>query len=371
MILTILCKVVDNFGVIGVTFRMASHLKKINPSNTVNLIVDNLEAFKKIYSQVDASKKYQIVNGINVYDWNAFDLCYASFSNDKEKAVLSSERLGVILECFQCGRPGWLEKILFEDELEKTVHIIMIDYLTAEAYAEDFHLLKSLTRRAKVQKVNFMPGFTDKTGGLIIDDGWKEAVSYNKDGPVLFFTYDKDFSGVVRALKKSRFTTILLAQGKGKASFEKAWNENIKNENHPVKLEVLDYLDLYEWDEMLKKCSVLFIRGEETLSRSCLSGIPFIWHAYPQSDEYQLVKVQALLEKMKNYFSTADFLCIEKLMLAFNQTKTADDIEKYTDEFLQRIEVLREGYKNFSIDLRKNGELCSNLMTFIEKITII
>ena len=74
---------------------------------------------------------------------------------------------------------------------------------------------------------------------------------------------------------------------------------------------------------------------------------------------------------MKNYFSTADFLCIEKLMLAFNQTKTADDIEKYTDEFLQRIEVLREGYKNFSIDLRKNGELCSNLMTFIEKITII
>ncbi|MBR5646689.1 MAG: elongation factor P maturation arginine rhamnosyltransferase EarP [Treponema sp.] len=369
MIITILCKVVDNFGDIGVTFRMATRLKKINPSNTINLIVDDLSAFKKICRSVDISQKLQDLNGIKVYDWNAYDFCYASFSNDKEKNISSADKTGVILECFQCGRPSWLEKILFEDEMNKTIQIIMIDYLTAEAYAEDFHCLKSLTRSSKVQKVNFMPGFTSKTGGLIIDEGWEKGVSYRKDGPVLIFTYDKNFDGIINAVKKSRFKEILLAQGKGCASFENAWKKN-KKESF-AELKILDYLDLYEWDEMLKKCSILFIRGEETMSRACLSGIPFVWHAYPQSDEYQLVKVQALLNRMKQFFSDEEFPVIENLMLAFNRNESDEILEKYTDDFLQKLESLRKGYENFAIDLRKNGDLCSNLMTFIEKITII
>ena len=89
----------------------------------------------------------------NVYDWNAAEFCHEAFSAD------DGAFMPVILECFQCGRPDWMERILFEEKLERTVHIIMIDYLTAEKYAEDFHCLQSLTRSAKVQKVNFMPGF--------------------------------------------------------------------------------------------------------------------------------------------------------------------------------------------------------------------
>ena len=192
MELTILCKVIDNFGDIGVAWRMAKRFveltKKDNPVKIekVNLIVDGIFSFKKIENSIDNTQKYQIVNDVCIYDWNDYDFCYQLFSQN------DGDKLSFIIECFQCGRPDWMEKILFEDKLQRTVHILMIDYLTAEKYAEDFHKLMSLTRSAKVQKVNFMPGFSNKTGGLIIEDKWKRIPKRNPDGPVLFFAYPKN-----------------------------------------------------------------------------------------------------------------------------------------------------------------------------------
>ena len=210
MEITILCKVVDNFGDIGVNWRLAKKLKRINPENKINLICDNLSSFKKICDQVNIDLPLQTVCNIDVYDWNAYDFCYGHFSGE------NNARLQVILECFQCGRPDWMEKILFDDELNHTVQIIMIDYLSAEDYAESFHKLQSLTRRGKVKKVNFMPGFTAKTGGLIIDEGWEEVPERKADGDILFFTYARDWSGVVRAIKKNcGGKKVLCAAGAG------------------------------------------------------------------------------------------------------------------------------------------------------------
>ena len=181
MELTILCKVIDNFGDIGVAWRMAKRFvdltKKDNPVKIekVNLIVDGIFSFKKIENSIDNTQKYQIVNDVCIYDWNDYDFCYQLFSQN------DGSKLSFIIECFQCGRPDWMEKILFEDKLQRTVHILMIDYLTAEKYAEDFHKLMSLARSAKVQKVNFMPGFSNKTGGLIIEDKWKRIPKRNSD----------------------------------------------------------------------------------------------------------------------------------------------------------------------------------------------
>ena len=271
MYITVLCKVVDNYGDIGVCWRMCRRLKKLNPQNTISLVVDNFEAFSVIESRINpviandktpviASEARQSINidGIEIFHWHNEVLCHEAFrTND-------GERLQIILECFQCGRPDWMEKILFEEKLQRTVQVIMIDYLTAEKYAEDFHCLKSLTRSAKVQKVNFMPGFTERTGGLIIDDEWESLPEYNKDGPILQFIYN----------------------GKGAELFENPGSLSMS------KGDPLPYMDQPEWDKMMKKCSALIIRGEETMSRACLSGIPFIWQAYPQTEEYQMVKTR-------------------------------------------------------------------------------
>ena len=38
MQITVLCKVVDNFGDIGVVYRLSKRLKKLNQNNQINLI---------------------------------------------------------------------------------------------------------------------------------------------------------------------------------------------------------------------------------------------------------------------------------------------------------------------------------------------
>lgn len=372
MPITVLCKVVDNFGDIGVVWRLCCQLlnqiKKENLTSKINLIVDDLASFNKICNSVDFSKSFQVIDEINVYNWNDEKLCYDEFSKN------DGENLSVILEVFQCGRPAWMEKILFEDKLNRTVQIIMIDYLTAEKYAEDFHCLQSLTRSSKVQKVNFMPGFTNKTGGLIIDSEWEHFCDYQNNKTLLCFTYDRNWDALANACKKSKnIKNVLLAPGKGFESLKKSFSCNFVKDSN-LKIEELSFMNQNEWDKMLKNCGVLFIRGEESMSRACLSGIPFVWHAYPQSDEYQLIKVRALLERMSNHFEVEDFKIIEKVWILINSAESEveqEEFEKAILDFFNNAEKLVYGFREFALDLRKNGDLCSNLMTFIKNRCII
>ena len=156
-----------------------------------------------------------------------------------------------------------------------------------------------------------------------------------------------------------------------------------------------------EWDKMMKQCSALIIRGEESMSRACLSGIPFIWQAYPQSEEYQLVKVKALLERMRGHFDEDAFAIVEKAWMSINsmslsgltrqshyerdsRVKHGNDsvlaswndsvLASWNDSvasFLNTLPSLRPGFLSFAQSLQKNGDLCTNLMTFINKIAIM
>ena len=364
MYITVLCRVVDNYGDIGVAWRMCRRLAKIQSQYKICLLVDDFETFSKIEHNgllrryaprndgavpVIASEAWQsiVIDGVEIFHWHDETLCHEVFSKN------DGERLQIILELFQCGRPDWMERILFEEKLKRTVQIIMIDYLTAEKYAEDFHCLKSLTRSAKVQKVNFMPGFTERTGGLIIDDEWEQLPAYNEKGSVLVFTY---------------------TMGKGLL-------ENTGSKGQLLK--PIPYMNQTDWDKMMKQCSALIIRGEESMSRACLSGIPFIWQAYPQTEEYQMVKVRALLERMRPHFAAEDFEIVEKAWMNINDSNAMPENDHSTmsgslslskgpyEQFFSNLKSLRPGFVSFAQSLRKNGDLCTNLMTFINKIDII
>ena len=121
----------------------------------------------------------------------------------------------------------------------------------------------------------------------------------------------------------------------------------------------------------MKTCSALVVRGEESMSRACLSGIPFIWQAYPQSEEYHLVKVKALLERMRPHFTAEAFEVVEKAWLFVNVDCHNDMSDAAIQKFLDSRSTLVPYFQVFAKSLRKNGDLCSNLMTFINKIDII
>ncbi|MCR5495313.1 MAG: elongation factor P maturation arginine rhamnosyltransferase EarP [Treponema sp.] len=415
--ITILCKVVDNFGDIGVVYRLARALSDIFLSNQggacpslpsqaasqsspagssaslrfvglsatpssgetpqrplpfkLRIVCDNLKSFSLLEPQINPQKDFQIVNGWEIYQWESDDLCFQAFQKNQPH---------VILECFQCGRPDWLEKLLFEVKVPEIVNIIMIDYLTAEDYAESFHKLQSLTRSARVQKVNFMPGFSAKTGGLILDKPFMESLKKaasaekrNSDINAVFFSYPKDWTPAVKAFQNFNGSLqegslkVSLAKGAGFESFYKAYTEekaHCKDTNNFFELKELDFIPQTEWDSLLCSSDLLFIRGEDSLSRAALTGLPYVWHAYPQSEDYQLVKVQALLDAMKDYFPQKSFLVLEKCWQIYNGAQ--GNLQSALEAFLANYKELKEGFSSFSKMLIKNGDLAEHLLEFIE-----
>ena len=400
--LTILCKVVDNFGDIGFVYRLAKNLVQLNPQREIRIAVDNLAAFNKIESRVDPALAEQVLEVTCADSLQAQESAGKAGNEGKSKtagrlkifdatnaAVCAREwtkkPARVILECFQCGRPDWLEALLF-DGVTRAL-IINIDYLTAEDYAEEFHRLKSGTRSPLVRKVNFMPGFTSKTGGLILDAA-AETASKPKNAPatengfitktarpqILMFSYPKDFAPIIRAiLRWNKAAQVNLAQGAGKESFLAA-NENCLQGQKAGGLFVreLPFLSQEEWDKNLYAQDILFVRGEDSLSRACLSGKPFVWQAYLQDDNYQLVKVRALLERMRPHFAPEDFAALENFWLLYNgaessgKPKTAGAaMEEACYEFLERSDKMKAGFEAFARSLFELGNFAQKLDEFV------
>lgn len=358
--ITILCSVVDNYGDIGVSYRLIRHLLSQYPQLKIRLVIDNLESFSVLDPSVDPNLHHQKVDGIEVFLWQDSELCYHEFTVNPPH---------IILECFQCGQPQWLEKILFEDRVEHIVQIIMIDYLTAESWADDFHCLKSLTRTALVPKVNFMPGFTPKTGGLLTNT---ESYIYKNGNTltsqkgsvsnVLFFAYPSDWTPVVRAMNRvfTKSTKVLVAGGAGQESILKA----CISENPVFSVEKASFMSQIQWDIMMSNMDFMIIRGEDSMAQACQSGIPFIWQAYPQKSDYQTVKVHALLDRMRPFFGD-EFSLVENAWNPINGDE--GNIEKGVYDFISNLEILRKGFSDFASSLYNNGDLATNLMTFILK----
>lgn len=456
--ITILCKVVDNFGDIGFVYRLACAISALSgqifhSELNLRIVADNLKSFSLLEPKINPNLDAQKINGWQVFNWNADSVCLDEFRKNPPQ---------IILECFQCGRPEWLENLLFTEKVPNIVNIIMIDYLTAEPYAETFHKLQSLTRSSRVQKVNFMPGFTEKTGGLVLNRNselgnrnvglrikneefgirnggfginnverenlvieHKSSVIEHENLVIeqrrnhffnaIMFGYPRDYSPVVRSLAKfgksletcGKQLNILLARGAGFDSFKKAYkcelgirNSELGNRNYelgngneeigignvncqlktqkaflkkqktfPFILKELPFLPQSEWDSLLFDSPLLFIRGEDSLSCACLCGVPFVWHAYPQSEEYQLVKVNALLERMKPHFSSEDFCALQKCWQIYNADDVLpEEVENALDSFLQKYDSLCAGFKSFSESLEKNGDFAEHLLDFVFEI---
>lgn len=379
----------DNFGDIGFVYRLARRFSEIATNKHLNIIVDNLYAFNllcpEIFAQNDNPQK---LGNWTIFDWNDSTNCTSYFQKNFPQ---------IILECFQCGRPNWLENILFPPKKSNKDHentpnpicqIINIDYLTAENYAETFHRLQSLTRNVFVKKINFMPGFTNKTAGLILDNNFllcKKKHSQNKlkkHFRLLIFTYKKNFMPILYSLNSfssscGKIVEISVAQGNGQKKFffdAHIFFQSTKNTNpSQIQITELPFLKQTEWDNNLFTFDFLFIRGEDSLSRAVLSGIPFIWHAYEQDEDYQLIKVQALLEKMQPFFKPDDFVFLSNLWIQFNTSLThinEKEISANLFYILKNLDSYKHGFNSFADHIQKIGDFGEHLLTFIEECKI-
>ena len=416
----ILCKVVDNFGDIGVVYRLARALSDLRPNLELTLVVSNLESFQKMASQIDPKKKIQDFRYKNstwkIIDWNletesgnlknenskGASACAAGLSevplplhtasgtatpplqslaqdsNSKPQFSIFNFQPSIILECFQCGRPDWLENQLFDPEFTQMVQIIQIDYLTAEEYADEFHLLKSGTRKTNIKKIFFMPGFTEKTAGLIINKIEKGKFSpFKFQFSIFFFAYEDDCASVVKGISdfqdKMRETDgnfsvkVYLAEGKSSAPFEESW----KKADSPFAIEKIPFMQQEEFDYFITTMDFLFVRGEDSLARAALSGIPYAWQAYKQDENYQLVKVNALIDRMKDYFEAEQFAPIQLFWQSYNDYENETKSEPLTQMLIDSANHKNtKGFKDFAEKLQENGNLAEHLLIYIDGLAL-
>ncbi|MFM7967545.1 elongation factor P maturation arginine rhamnosyltransferase EarP [Aeromonas sp. A-5] len=163
----IFCCVVDNFGDIGVTWRLARQLKQEGALPThgnevqVRLWVDDLASFARICPGLDPALDSQWVDGIHIQHW------HDTLPADTIPAT-------VVIEAFACAScpPPSLNEWPSRWRASPPCWI-NLEYLSAEAWVEDCHGLASPQRVGKLSlnKYFFFPGFTPRTGGLLCEQG--------------------------------------------------------------------------------------------------------------------------------------------------------------------------------------------------------
>lgn len=384
MTIDILCKVVDNYGDIGLVYRLARAFRDLDPEIGIRILVDKLEAFRDLAPGLELDSRQGpgagplSFRGLTIIPW------------DEAWEGLWVERPRFVVECFACGRPEWFDALLYDPGDEGLRRVVNLEYLSAEDYARDFHLMPSATRSALVKKTLFMPGFCPGTGGLIIDKTFQKAretfldpgqrpgarkealvlagLAWEETYADLFwvsvFTYERDYARLVSDLAAwGRPILALVAPGRSAGPFLAAWESS----GRPFPALALPFLPQEAWDRVLLASDLAIVRGEESLARAVLSGRPFLWHAYVQDKKHQLVKVGALLDRMAPFFPTQAFSGLKGLFLAFNDRETDGPDQGGQEEILPVLEDLGEletGFQSFSDSVMELGDLASHLLTF-------
>ena len=148
----VFCNVIDNYGDIGVCWRLARQLANEH-GLAVRLWVDDLSSFAKLCPEADASLESQHCRGVDVCLWR------------KEFPEVQPAEL--VIEAFACNLPdSYIEAMAAQ--LRQPVWI-NLEYLSAEDWVESHHKLQSPHPRLPLTKYFFFPGFTKLTGGLLLE----------------------------------------------------------------------------------------------------------------------------------------------------------------------------------------------------------
>lgn len=355
--LDIFCEVIDNYGDIGVVYRIAKEFKHIYGENLqVRVILNRLEEFKKINGKC-RDAEYQEIEGI-IYCTNDYVV----------KNIYTFSTANVIIEAFGCNIPKeYLEVAYGASEL-----LINLEYLSAEEWIEDFHLQQSFLGAVKLKKYFFMPGFTEKTGGIIVDSLFLERkrkvqenpkkylekylkeyeVDYNNKIVGTIFSYEKNFESLLKDLINFDQETLLLLMGE---KTHKSFNEILKKIPHEKfgniyrygKIDILfmEFLNQESYEEIINAVDFNFVRGEDSFIRAVLTGKPFLWHAYLQEDYAHMDKVEGFIKKQTEYLENRNY---DQILNGQNKL-----LRDYNFRKENNLEVSKESYLDFFINLKE------------------
>lgn len=282
----VFCRVIDNYGDIGVCWRLAADLGA--RGQAVRLWVDDPSALSWMAPE------------------GAPNVRWAPWPGDDS----APEPADVVIEAFGCDPPAsFVQRMAARATPPWWINL---EYLSAEAYVQRSHGLRSpqLSGPGRgLEKWFFYPGFTAATGGLLREAGLLQArqrfdrvawlrsrgIALQPGEQVLsLFCYED--APVASLLKALAGRPALLLRTPGAAA--RAWQAAGGDAACPpgVRSLELPWLPQTEFDHLLWACDLNFVRGEDSFVRAQWAGAPFVWQIYPQQDRAHAAKLQAFLD---------------------------------------------------------------------------
>ena len=294
----IFCRVVDNFGDIGVCWRLCADLAA--RGEQVRLWVDDSSALAWMAPEARP--------GVEVMPWNA---------SKQVTTVRQLRRADVWIEAFGCDIPeGFiaafvgLQALGGAGETARPVWL-NLEYLSAEPYVERVHGLPSPVMQGPARgwtKHFFYPGFTTKTGGLLRErnlDAARQAFLTTGEGSlkterwISLFCYEPPaLVDLLRCVSEGSIPTLLLVTA-GRASAAVRAHMGPLTERGNLRLRYLPAMSQVKYDQLLWACDINFVRGEDSMVRAIWAAKPFVWQIYPQSDNAHVEKLGAFLNAMQ------------------------------------------------------------------------
>ena len=353
----IFCRVIDNFGDVGVCWRLAAALGR--RGQAVRLWIDQPEALAWLAPQG--------APGVAVIPWTTPPPDLAPGA--------------VVVEAFGCEPPAGFITRMAQRSPSPPVWI-NLEYLSAEPYVERSHRLPSpqFSGPGKgLSKWFFYPGFTPATGGLLQDDaagdaagetiadarawaagqGWGAAAGGRT---VLVFCYDNPaLPGLLQALAapaSPQPTTLLLPPGPARVQ--------VRALALPPTMQRVDlpYLAQPDFDRLLASTDLNLVRGEDSFVRAQVGAdSPFLWQIYPQADGAHALKLETFLDQYLKRaapgVSPADALAVRQAFRVFNGLAPGPLA-------LPETTAWRALHHAWRARLRAQTDLCSQLLHFAQ-----
>ncbi len=300
----IFCSVIDNYGDIGVSWRLARCLAHEHGLR-VRLWVDNLAAFQHIRPDIRVDVVAQQCEGVTVRAWLP--------------DMAASEPAEVVVEAFGCALPeAYVSAMAAQTPPPVWINL---EYLSAEAWVETHHGLPSPHPALPLSKYFFFPGYAATTGGLLrerdlltqraqflasgIDATW-QSLGLAKPGAdewrVSLFAYENPaLPELLDAWATGKeAVTLLVPQGRilpqladwlGEATMQ----AGARARRGKLRVQVLPFSSQDDYDRLLWACDLNFVRGEDSCVRAQWAARPLLWQAYPQAGSAHVDKLEALL----------------------------------------------------------------------------
>ncbi|QHE85642.1 elongation factor P maturation arginine rhamnosyltransferase EarP [Hydrogenophaga sp. BPS33] len=307
----IFCRVIDNFGDVGVCWRLSAELAR--RGEQVRLWLDDPQALA--WMAPGALEGH--VPGVEVIPWRS-----------PLPDVDPGRPADVWIEAFGCEPPPeCIEALAARIANGARAPVwINLEYLSAESYVERSHRLPSPVSsgplRGFVTKWFFYPGFTPRTGGLLRETDLlarqsafdAEAWLHNLGLPgrrnarrVSLFCYEP--AALPDVLQQAGHDATpsdwLVTPGRAWQAVQAAASPGPACPT--CRLLALPLLPQVEFDHLLWSADLNFVRGEDSLARALWAGKPFVWHIYPQHDGAHHAKLEAFLDWLEAPDSLRDF----------------------------------------------------------------